>query len=316
MAGATGSSTMITTLWNLYAKSPAPVRNAVAKMVPVAGRAVGRFKKSIRVGGLEFALDFSDNAAFRYLRYGDNYEKDLSSRFLTAISLNPRCTVLDIGASYGYYALRAAGIGRFGATKRILAYEPDERCVASLRSSIARNGLSQLVEVKHCLVGNYDGEGLLFSSARSSTSNRSFQTVGESFGQAAARSLPCLQIDTDMSVRKIDTAQEKFVIKIDVEGNEYRVFSGMKRLLTDARGIWLMFEFHPAGIYEVGSNAKDLIATLSDSPWQACSVRYGAQWKTFATWPETADEMSNLFETNKSNPDFVADFVLSRNMDA
>jgi FkbM family methyltransferase len=305
---------MIATLWNLYAKSPAPVRNTIAKMVPLAGGAIGHFKKSIRIGGWEFALDFSDNAAFRYFRYGDNYEKDLSHRFLAAISLNPQCIVLDIGASYGFYTLRAAEIGRFGAAKKILAYEPDERCVASLSRSIARNGLSQLAEAAHCLVGNYDGEGLLFSSARSSTSNRSFQTVGESFDQAAAQKLPCLQIDTDLSAKAIDPAQEKFVIKIDVEGNEFRVFFGMKQLLANARGIWLMFEFHPSGIHEVGSNANDLIATLSNSPWDACGVRYGAQWKTFPTWSDTASEMSALFETNKNNPDFVADFVLRRGM--
>ncbi len=307
---------MIATLWNLYAKSPAPLRNAIAKMVPLGGRALGVFKKSVRIGGSELALDFSDNAAFRYLRYGDNYEKELSSRFLRAISLNPKCIVLDVGASYGYYAFRAAGIGRFGATKKILAYEPDARCSASLNESIVRNDLSHLVEAKHCLVGDYDGEALFFSSTRSSTSNRSFQTVGELFDQAASQKLPCLRIDSDLDAHAIDLAQEKFVIKIDVEGNEFRVFAGMKHLLTKACGIWLMFEFHPSGIAEVGSNARDLIANLAESRWDACSVRYGSQWKTFPTWSDAADEMSNLFEANKHDPHFVADFVLSRNMNA
>ena len=189
---------MISVLWRWYRDSPAGVRRAIAAVTPLAGRAIGLFKTSIQINAFELCLDFADNAAFRYLRYGASYERELVEKFLTAISLNSRAIVLDIGASYGFFSLTAASIGKYGLVKKIFSYEPDQRSHAALQSSIRRNNVSALIKLQRCIVGDRDGTANVFLSKLSSSSNKSFQT-DETFAYAAVETIPCVQIDTNMA---------------------------------------------------------------------------------------------------------------------
>lgn len=307
---------MLRLAWKLYGMCPHPLRRTVANAAGLAGHLVGVFKDTVTIPAFDLTVDFSDNAAFRYWRWGRNYEKDLVARFLRAISANPGAVVIDVGASYGFLTLSAAAIGRYGLIRRIFSYEPDRRSFSALQRSIACNGLQDLITLKRSLVGDSDGTAKLFQSGQASTSNRSFGTETGHFSYTRVEELPCARLDTDIAANGVAIADSCFILKVDVEGNEYRVFQGAQDVLGKSRGIVVLFEFFPVGLKEVGASVAELEQALAAMPWQTLMLRDGGPWRTFASKTEFFDELRRLFENNKDEASYAADCVLAREMAA
>ncbi len=304
---------MLRTIWELYRVSPRPLRRALATCARLGGRIIGVFKSSVSIEAFRLSVDFSDNAAYRYWRWGKEYERDLVAVFLGAISGSPGSIVLDIGASYGFFSLSAATIGRYGAVKEVLAYEPDERSFRALSRSVQQNGLGNLVFATRTLVGDSDGTSRLFKSNQASTSNRSFQTDTAHFSYAQVEEVTCVRLDTDLARKNIVPSQNMFVIKIDVEGNEHRVLAGAGDLLSQARGLIILFEFYPTGINGAGATVENLASALRQSSWDMLALRDRGHWRRFASLEALLEEMRGLFERYKDEPQFAADCVIARN---
>lgn len=186
-------------------------------------------------------LDFLDNASFKYYVEREKYESDEVSAFLSCIVSNPDCYVLDIGANYGPYTLAAANLGRSHLIRKIIAIEPDPRPYAALCRSIVRNRFQNMVNVHRCIVSDHVGEEILFVNVRSSADNRTFRVTSAPISVRAQHSVTCTTIDQileDSSVSK----SSKFIIKMDIQGNEPRAFRGMKETLLQAEGFVVFFE--------------------------------------------------------------------------
>lgn len=305
---------MLRLAWKLYGMAPRPLRRSTAIVAGWAGHLVGTFKDTVTIPAFDLTVDFSDNAAFRYWRWGRNYERELVASFLRIISLNPASIVVDVGASYGFLTLSAAAIGRHGLVRKILSYEPDRRSHGALTRSIQRNGLDNLISLTRTLVGDSDGTAKLFQSGQASTSNRSFGTETGHFTYTRVEELPVTRLDSDIAANGIAIAENRFVLKVDVEGNEFRVFRGAQEMLGRSRGTAVLFEFFPVGLKEVGASVVELRETLGGISWQTLKLRDNGPWRHFDSSEAFFAELEHLFAANNDVPAYAADCVLAREM--
>lgn len=135
---------------------------------------------------------------------------------------------LDIGAQKGYVTLQLArAVGESGL---VIAVEPDPRAMEQLNANCSRNGICQ-VALCPFVVGDADGECEFVLSEQLGYSSR--------FPNEIAR--PLVWSTLKVKVKTVDGLLEELAIprdrrilsfvKIDVEGSEPLVLSGMKRTL-------------------------------------------------------------------------------------
>jgi len=273
---------MLRALWSAYTHTPPWLKGAARRGAAVIRLALRPFVSTVRMDGFRMHLDLRDNASIRYLHWGDAYERDLRMLFLRLVGANPGALVVDVGASYGAYALAAAALSRYVPVERIIAIEPDERCYQALQRSVRDNGFQGVMTCIHALAGDITGTALLIGSEAASTSNRSFQSSEESgvFVRGKTTSMPVIRLDSEIP-RRLPSSPKKLIVKLDVEGSETRVLRGSQQLLRETPGVALMFEFYPLGMHEVGFDVEDLLRVMESLPWDSRAVREGESMRSF-----------------------------------
>jgi len=135
--------------------------------------------------------------------------------FVCALT-QPGARVLDVGASYGQYALPLAKA--VGDSGRVWAIEPSARTAAFLRASVARNGFGQVTVVQTAL-SDMAGEASLHMGASSElaslTADSSLHTASE---RVSVQTLDALRASLDL--RGVD------LVKLDAEGEEAAIVRG------------------------------------------------------------------------------------------
>jgi FkbM family methyltransferase len=200
-------------------------------------------------------LDFMDNASFKYRADRERYEFCEITAFLASIIHNLGTYVIDIGASYGAYTLAAAHLGRFNVCERIIAIEPDRRPYRALCRSIEENGFNDMVQLYQLIASDHEGRETLFVNARSSLSNRSHTVTTAPIRVREEYDVPCTTIDALLSSISVPL-NSRFIVKMDIEGNEPRALRGMSRTLARAEGFIVFFEHCP---YLIGSAGIDAL---------------------------------------------------------
>ncbi len=246
---------MISKLFSLYRNSPFWLRNILGNLTwPI--RLMMLPFRTIRIGGYDMVLDFTDNASFRYYTERDRYEYTEIKAFLSCIIHNPGAYVIDVGANYGAFTLAAAHLGRFNALKRIVAIEPDIRPYNALCKSIEKNGFSNMVQLYQLIVGDHEGKETLFVNARSSADNRSHELRTSPIKVREKYDVFCTTIDVLLSRISVPL-NSKFIIKMDIQGNESRALKGMSKTLAQAEGFVVFFEYCPYLINSAGIDIED-----------------------------------------------------------
>jgi FkbM family methyltransferase len=130
---------------------------------------------------------------------------------------------IDVGANIGYYSVRIAAAGA-----RVVAIEPTEKALASLRHSLDLNQLSTNVSVYACALSDTDGTARFDDSG----------DVGNHIGGSPAG---CL-----VDVRRLDGLMRSVpdpgrggltVLKVDAEGHDLDVLGGARRFLAERRPV-------------------------------------------------------------------------------
>ncbi len=161
--------------------------------------------------------------------------------------VQPGMTVVDVGANLGIYTLLFARL--VGPKGTVIAFEPEPRLFRALRENCA--GLSN-VRLINAAVGAAAGRGMLMRGSLNS-GNNSLLGIDASKGQPNAG---CL-----VNVVALDQVVNNDIdfIKVDVQGNEWDVFLGMRRLLGR---VPLFFEFWPSGLHRAGTDPAFLVDSL------------------------------------------------------
>jgi FkbM family methyltransferase len=152
---------------------------------------------------------------------------------------------VDVGAHIGLYAVTAAR----ATAGRVLAFEPNPLARAQLLENVALNGLRNVVVVPKA-VADTPGRALLHVPA---TPDPSFSSLDSGrFAEGEPVEVEVTTVDAEVGRAGLHPT----VVKIDVEGGELRVVSGMKQTIA---------VYRPALLVEVSEeSAPELARSLED----------------------------------------------------
>ncbi|MGA2017852.1 MAG: FkbM family methyltransferase [Opitutaceae bacterium] len=171
--------------------------------------------------------------------------------------VRPGMTVLDVGANLGLYTVLLSRLA--GPTGRVIAFEPDKHHFALLTRNCALNGCAN-VEAHNVALGDRSG--------RLALRKRFFNTGANTLGRPDTRSFPS-EVEVDVvSLDEFLPALRPDLVKIDVQGWEVEVLSGMQRMLADSPHIAFHLEYFPEGLRHAGHSPAELLDLLTKQNFQ------------------------------------------------
>lgn len=195
--------------------------------------------QQVSVGGLPMFVDPEDLDLGLPLIHGE-YEPHVTKIFKQHVQTG--MGVLDIGANIGYFSIIAASlVGKSGV---VYAVEPNTNNVKFIELSKRENDFRNIK-----IINSAAGEDFDILSLNSSYSNGTTAHLSED-QQTLMKStvVACMPLDNLIPAdRKID------LIKIDIEGFEYRALLGARRLLSNWHPI-IISEFSPDFMPLTGGN--------------------------------------------------------------
>jgi FkbM family methyltransferase len=172
---------------------------------------------TIEVGSLpiRFALDDPADEVQRHIFAGDFYERDQLEFHRTVIPRNGR--ILDLGANIGNHSVYYSEICN---AEMVVSVEPSARACRLLQQTLEWNKLDRIDFVPEVAVGAGDGWGLL-DEHEADHHNLGGTSVKYVLTEASGM-VPVRTGDAILGDRQVD------FIKIDVEGSELQVLTGLQ----------------------------------------------------------------------------------------
>lgn len=171
--------------------------------------------------------------------------------------------MIDVGSNIGYYTILGAGEMQGG---KVYAFDVDTRPIKAFLENIRFNNLQDKVVFTQVLVSDKNGFEYFKKEKQSEMSH--IVVNGKSKGAKRRKSV---KLDTFAKENELEKIR---LIKIDVEGAEFKVISGMKNLLKNKKVDYLMTEINKE-IYNFGNKPKELYKLLQQSGYNLFVVDNG-----------------------------------------
>ena len=188
----------------------------------------------------------------------DGYWELATARFL-ARQLRPGQVAWDVGANLGCFTLLMADfVGRGG---QVVALEPNPRMALLCRQAILLNGYQARCRIEEAAASDRAGT-LRFRDLPANPKNAHVIPAGTPrdavLGEYEVRGMP---LD--------DVGERVDLLKIDVEGAEAEVWSGMQRLLDRNPRVELLLEFNPLRLADAPALLRDIAGRfpLAEVTW-------------------------------------------------
>jgi FkbM family methyltransferase len=202
---------------------------------------------------------FPDDFVGRSLIRDRTYEPHVSAALRAHLS--PGRVLVDLGAHAGYYSLMAAGL--VGPSGRVLSFEPNPVSCSLLLRNVRANGFAN-VEVHPLAVA--EARGILRIEGRGSHAR--IVDPDEWFG-APSSSAVAMAVTLDEALREVPRVD---VIKMDIEGAEFRALQGARQTLARHRAV-IFSELSPAGLQNVsGVSAKEYLEALAGAGYELSTI--------------------------------------------
>lgn len=175
-----------------------------------------------------------DNVFNRSLYWRGVHHWEAQSLRAFSVLAHHSVAIADVGAYTGVYSLLACAVS---PNANITAFEPVERNATEFRKSLRLNSWSDRVALREVAVGSEASTRDFFipDSPAPTSSHLTSSTYDRSV-EGTVEPVPVVRLDDEFG--HLD------LVKIDVEGSEHEVFSGMKDLLANAAPT-ILFECLP-----------------------------------------------------------------------
>jgi FkbM family methyltransferase len=215
--------------------------------------------------------------------------------------LEPGDTFIDVGANIGYYTLLASSL--VGPTGSVVAVEASPSIYAALQDNLHLNGVTNVRPVH---VAASDASGLVDIYLADPT-NIGETTLLASRGFRQEAQIRCEPLTSILTEREVRSAR---VIKIDVEGHELPVMTGLMPILTETRSdLEILMEANVDELEAQGSSVAELVERWERAGFHAYMFdnRYSPGLYACHGHRLGAQRLTSL-----PGPGVVADLVLSR----
>lgn len=196
------------------------------------------------------AIQDNDARAIAYYSSGGLPERG-SVAIVQRLLKSGRCFV-DVGANVGFYSVIAGR--QVGPGGKVVAFEPTPSSMRALQTTLAVNGLSQIVETHECALGSSDATATLYCEA----------TSGHNSLVAPAERTQETHV---ISVRRGEAMLSRVkpsLIKVDVEGWELDVLEGLGSVIRGAKSLSLIVECSPEHIRRRGMKTAEWFKCVRD----------------------------------------------------
>jgi FkbM family methyltransferase len=184
--------------------------------------------------------------------------------------IKPSQTIMKIGANYGYFSILAAKL--VGKEGRVIACEPNPRCLELFHDSMVLNGLEDRIIIRpEAIVGPVIMDNH-WSSKTTFLTNPKYLGCSMLTGMLAnPKSLVHGPGDEEIvvvlnTVDRIIEAEEieglDWVI-VDAEGAEPYILSGMEKACSLSPNLRIIMEFSPRYILDTGTYPEGILEHLS-----------------------------------------------------
>lgn len=225
-------------------------------------------KRSVRGHDVQLYINPSDYGISRDLFYYGTREENAARLYLQYV--RPGQVIFDLGANIGYYVCLEAG--QLNGQGRVFAIEPDARNVGMLEKNIKLNNLEHIVSVHTCAIGDKSGEATLHVAAKSNLNTLRKSRYVESLNRYVGEQKVKLYTLDDFIAEQGIAYKDVSVIRMDIEGYEYEVLQGMKRLLAESKNLVMFIEIHGEVICNQHGRESyaAFIQQLSDAGLELC----------------------------------------------
>ncbi|HYC67395.1 MAG TPA: FkbM family methyltransferase [Brevundimonas sp.] len=199
---------------------------------------------------------FDDLDHFRGVRRLWRYEREFTDTFLE--EARKATVVYDIGANVGIYSLMAAKVN---PRAEIIAFEPEPHLTQLVERSARANGFAN-IEVKRICLGDADGEVQL---SLAGVSGHHVAVAGE----GKAITTPVARLDSLISRGEIAPPD---LIKIDAEGYEFKILSGLGDMLARHQPR-IVIEVHEHFMQRYGDSFDGLKALMRKAGYEGVLLR-------------------------------------------
>jgi len=215
-------------------------------------------------------------------------------------------TFVDVGANIGYYTLIATQ--RVGNQGQIYAFEPDPDNFQLLQANLMQGDLTSSrtsardgVTLYQAALGDHQGTTRLYLNK----SNRGDHQIYDN--RSGRKSITVQLHHGDTVLAHLCCAD---LIKIDTQGAEYQVLSGLSNLIRRSLPrLALVLEFWPRALVRAGDSSQALCELLSQLKLEARlidhvnhrleprSIRWLERWGNWSESPEGNEGFVNLWLT-------------------
>jgi FkbM family methyltransferase len=217
--------------------------------------------------GFEMHLDLRDWVDSHLFAKGD-YEPDVSAVIKNI--LRPGDHFVDVGANIGFFTILASRI--VGDSGKVTSFEPSKNVFHRLSRNVALNGIHNAV-LHNSAVSDTAGEVILHLGPTSHSGITSLRPLEEYDGSTERTE----RIDAvTMDSLFVNSAKSPRLLKIDVEGAEFKVLNGMKSILggNPRERPYIIFEFSPGYLKGMGDSGDVLISLLDSYGYHTCVIGF------------------------------------------
>lgn len=205
----------------------------------------------VTVGDVSFVAQYATGTEFVRARRFAELEGDFTRAF--GVLAGKAEVIADVGSNLGFYSVFAA---KKNPSARVFAMEPEPYNVAALKANLAANRLDN-VTVLPMALGDQDAEAVLQLEGLPETAGGTAHRVA-----SAGSGLPILTARMD-SLIKAGIMPPPQLIKMDIEGYEYKALKGMGELLARHHPD-LLIEVHPDMLLEQSESVEAMESYLAD----------------------------------------------------
>jgi FkbM family methyltransferase len=162
--------------------------------------------------------------------------------------------VIDIGANIGFYTLLAASLLADGG--RVHSFEPTSAVFRRLNENILLNGLQNRVFPNQAAICDSSGSTTLYIHEDDSEGN----SLALSETHPSSETVAATTIDQYVSNSNIKTVH---LLKMDIEGAEYRALIGGAGLFHRPDAPLLIVELNPEALSLCGKETSEVITLLN-----------------------------------------------------